>query len=76
MQTSCPADTGMGACTCQPHVPRSILATCTENRWHWRRKSHCLLLALKHLLLNTSARWQGVIHTTQPALRHFRSMFM
>lgn len=35
--------------------------------WHLRRKSHGLLWALKHLMLNTSARWRGHFCTTYPA---------
>lgn len=36
-------------------------------RWSLRRKPHCLLLALKHLLLNTSARRRGHFCATSTA---------
>lgn len=56
-----------------------------RTRWHLRRKSRCLCLALKHPMLNASLRWQGHSCTTHPAyqlppdhanLRHVHRAFL
>lgn len=85
LQTSRPADTGVGACICKPTWHRSILATCTENRLRFEETGSLPPFGPETSHAEHFCKMAGHFHTTQPAhqtledhvnLRHVNPAFL